>query len=115
MTELTHDRDRRAFVAPLASTLLTLPLAFVTLLYAGLSPMACDSCGTEAAHAFDASFEIAFPVFIAGLLAVLGLLVWCWALPWRTRNAGQRVAIAVATPAVVLLNALVFWGLLDLP
>ncbi|MEV7524938.1 hypothetical protein [Streptomyces sp. NPDC091371] len=115
MTELELDRDRRAFIAPLASTLLTLPLAFVSLLYAGLSPMACDSCGTEAADAFDSSFEIAWPVFMVGLVGVFGLLVWCWALPWRTRNAARRVGIAIAAPVVVLVNAVVFWGLLDLP
>ncbi|MFE2288487.1 hypothetical protein ACFXDJ_30520 [Streptomyces sp. NPDC059443] len=109
------DRDRRAYVAPLASTLLTLPLAFLSLLYAGLSPMACDSCGTEAAHAFDASFKVAWPVFWVGLLAAFALLVWCWALPWRTANAARRVGIAIAVPAVVLLNAVVFWGLLELP
>lgn len=109
------DRDRRAYIAPLASTLLTLPLAFLSLLYAGLSPMACDSCATEAAHAFDASFETAWPVFWVGLLGTLALLVWCWALPWRTGNAARRVGIALAAPALVLLNAAVFWALLDLP
>ncbi|QES49513.1 hypothetical protein DEJ50_18570 [Streptomyces venezuelae] len=114
MTEI-DERDRRAFIAPLATTLLTLPLAFVSLLYAGLSPMACDSCGEQAADAFDASFEIAWPVFMTGLVGVLVLLVWCWALPWRTRNADRRVGIAIAAPAVVLVNAVVFAGLLDLP
>ncbi|MFJ4781507.1 hypothetical protein [Streptomyces sp. NPDC088762] len=109
------DRDRRAFIAPLASTVLTLPLAFLSLLYAGLSPMACDSCNGQTADAFDASFETAFPMFLAGLVTVLVLLVWCWALPWRTHNAARRVGIAVAAPAVVLLNAAVFWALLDLP
>ncbi|WP_329383736.1 hypothetical protein OG625_21970 [Streptomyces sp. NBC_01351] len=113
--DLDIDRDRRAFIAPLASTLLTLPLAFLSLLYAGLSPMACDSCGGQTADAFDASFEIAWPVFMAGLLGVLGLLLWCWALPWKTVNAPRRVGIAIAAPAVVLLNAVVFWALLDLP
>ncbi|MEW2137260.1 hypothetical protein AB0892_11745 [Streptomyces sp. NPDC005409] len=46
------ERDRRAFTAPPASTLPTLPPAFVTLLYAGLSPMACDSCNGQTADAF---------------------------------------------------------------
>lgn len=117
MTDLSPcaDRDRRAFVAPLAATLLTLPLAFLSLLYAGLSPMACDSCGTQAADAFDASFEVAWPVFWVGMAGVLALLVWCWALPWRVGNAAKRVGIALAAPAAVLLNAVVFWALLDLP
>ncbi|MFF5445812.1 hypothetical protein [Streptomyces sp. NPDC012888] len=114
MTEI-DERDRRAFVAPLLSTLLTLPLGFASLLFAGLSPMACDSCAEGASDAFDASFEIAWPVFVVGLVGVLVLLVWCWALPWQVRNSARRVGIAVAAPAVVLVNAVVFWALLDLP
>ncbi|MFI8502554.1 hypothetical protein ACIGFK_29230 [Streptomyces sp. NPDC085524] len=109
------DRDRQAFIAPLVSTLLTLPLALASLFFAGISPMACDSCGEQAADAFDASFGIAWPVFMAGLVIVAALLVWCWALPWRKANAARRAGIAIAAPAVVVLNTVVFWALLDLP
>ncbi|MEU8436437.1 hypothetical protein AB0F18_26745 [Streptomyces sp. NPDC029216] len=106
---------RRAFVAPLVSTLLTLPMALLSLFYAGMSPMACDSCDTQAAHAFDASFQTAWPVFMAGLVGVLVLLVWCWALPWRVRNAARRVGLAFAAPGLVVLNTAVFSVLLDWP
>ncbi|MCX5377722.1 hypothetical protein [Streptomyces sp. NBC_00091] len=112
---LPDSRDRRAFVAPLISTVLTLPLGFVSLLYAGLSPMACDSCNGEAAHAFDASFQTAWTVFVVGLLLVFVLLVMGWVLPWRVRNRARRVGLAFAAPGLVLLNALVFGALLDLP
>ncbi|MFJ8016508.1 hypothetical protein [Streptomyces sp. NPDC096339] len=113
--ELDLDRDRRAFIAPLVSTLLTLPLGLVTLFFAGLSPMACDSCNGETARAFDASFRIAWPLFMAGLVVVAGLLVWCWALPWRKANADRRFGIAIAAPAVVVANVVLFFVLLDTP
>ncbi|MFE1415360.1 hypothetical protein ACFW6F_31885 [Streptomyces sp. NPDC058746] len=117
MTELhlDTDRDGRAFIAPLVSTLLTLPLGLVSLFFAGLSPMACDSCNGQVAQAFDASFQTAWLVLMAGFVVVLALLVWCWALPWRKANAARRVGIAIAAPAVVVLNTVVFWALLDLP
>ncbi|MFD7559823.1 MULTISPECIES: hypothetical protein [unclassified Streptomyces] len=115
MTDLELDRDSRAFIAPLASTLLTLPLGLVSLFFAGLSPMACDSCNGQAAHDFDASFQIAWLVLMAGFAVVLALLVWCWALPWRKANADRRFGIAIAAPAVVLVSMVVFWALLDLP
>ncbi|MFH7599477.1 hypothetical protein WDV06_30905 [Streptomyces racemochromogenes] len=106
---------RRAFVAPLVSTLLTLPLALAALGFAGLSPMACDACDTEAAQAFDASFQTAWTVFAAGLVGVLVLLVWCWALPWRVRNTARRVGLAFAAPALVVLDTVVFAALVDWP
>lgn len=109
------DRDRRAFIAPLVSTLLTLPIAFLSFVYSLLSPMVCDSCDTEEGHAFAASFDIAWPVFGVGLLVGLVLLVWSWVLPWRTANAARRVGIAIAAPALLLLNVVVFRSLLDLP
>ncbi|MFD9726604.1 hypothetical protein [Streptomyces sp. NPDC059072] len=112
---LDPDRDSRAFIAPLVSTLLTLPLGLVSLFFAGISPMACDSCNGQAAHDFDASFRIAWLVLMAGFVVVLALLVWCWALPWRKANAARRVGLAVAAPAVVVLGTVVFWALLDLP
>ncbi|MFE2169805.1 hypothetical protein ACFXB3_32855 [Streptomyces sp. NPDC059447] len=112
---LDPDRDGRAFIAPLVSTLLTLPLGLMSLFFAGISPMACDSCNGQAAHDFDASFQTAWPLLMAGLVVVAGLLVWCWALPWRKANAARRVGIAIAAPAVAVLNTVVFWALLDLP
>ncbi|MEV7589461.1 hypothetical protein AB0O42_04205 [Streptomyces sp. NPDC089922] len=87
----------------------------MSLFFAGSSPMACDSCDGETADAFDASFQAAWPVFMAGLAMVLGLLVWGWALPWRKANAARRVGIAIGAPTLVVLDTVVFWALLDLP
>ncbi|MEU5808207.1 hypothetical protein [Streptomyces sp. NPDC047718] len=107
--------DRWAFVAPLLSTLLTLPMGLLALFYAGLSPMGCDSCDTQQADAFDASFEVAWTLFLCGLALVLVLLVACWALPWQRRNAARRVLLALAAPGTVVLSTLVFSAMLDLP
>ncbi len=108
-------RHPGAWVAPLVSTLLTLPMGILSLFYAGMSPMACDSCDTQAAHAFDASFATAWPVFLCGLMLVLVLLGACWILPWERRNAARRAVLALAAPGAVLLNTAVFSALLDLP
>ncbi|MER7467152.1 hypothetical protein [Streptomyces sp. NPDC097981] len=107
--------DKRAFVAPLVSTLLTLPMALVAFFFVGLSPMACDSCGEAAGHRFDASFDIAFPVFTTGLLLVLAVLVASWALPWQRRNSARRVSFALLAPAAVILDYIVFAGIIDWP
>lgn len=108
-------RHPRAFVAPLVATLLTLPMAAVAFFFAGLSPMACDSCGTAASDRFDASYDVAFPVFGLGLLVVLVVLFAAWALPWQRRYAAARVWLAFVAPAAVVLDAVVFNGLVDWP
>ncbi|MEU7730201.1 hypothetical protein AB0B78_34025 [Streptomyces sp. NPDC040724] len=108
-------RHPRAFVAPLVSTLLTLPLAAVAFFFVGMSPMACDSCGDAASDRFDASYGIAFPVFGSGLAVVLVLLLAAWALPWQRRHAAARVWFSVAAPAAVVLDFIVFHGLVDWP
>ncbi|MFD7258083.1 hypothetical protein [Streptomyces sp. NPDC059874] len=108
-------RDGRAFIAPLVSTLLTLPLAAVAFFFVGISPMACDSCEDAASDRFDASYEIAFPVFGFGLLVPLVLLVACWGLPWQRRNAARRVGLALLAPAAVVLAYITFHALVDWP
>ncbi|MCM9081055.1 MULTISPECIES: hypothetical protein [Streptomyces] len=114
---LTPDTARhpRAFVAPLVSTVLTLPLAAVAFFFVGLSPMACDSCGDAASDRFDASYGTAFASFGFGLLLVLAVLVAAWALPWQRRNAAARVWLAVVAPAAVVVDFAVFHGLVDWP
>ncbi|MBT2446125.1 hypothetical protein J7F03_03265 [Streptomyces sp. ISL-43] len=112
---LDPSRDPRAFIAPLVSSLLTLPLGAVALFFVALSPMACDSCGDTASDRFDASYGVAFTVFAAGLLLVLGLLVAAWALPWERRNSGRRVVLALTAPAAVALDYAVFYGIVDWP
>ncbi|WP_406184112.1 hypothetical protein [Streptomyces sp. NBC_01006] len=115
MDQDTTSRDRCAFVAPLISTLLTLPMGVLAFFSAGLSPMACDSCGDAASDRFDASYGLAFPVFNTGLLLVLAVLVICWALPWQRRNAARRVGFSLLAPAVVVLDYVVFAAIVDWP
>ncbi|MEU9718365.1 hypothetical protein [Streptomyces sp. NPDC047976] len=107
--------DRRAFVAPLLSTLLTVPMGLLSLFFAGISPMACDSCNEGASDVFEASFDVAWPVFLGGLVVVLITLLASWLLPWRRRNAARRVVLALVAPGIVLFNAAVFYGLVDWP
>lgn len=108
-------RDRRAFVAPLISTLLTVPMGLLSLFSAGMSAMSCDSCSAEAADVFEASFDVAWPVFLGGLVVALIVLLTSWLLPWQRRNSGRRVVVALVAPGVVLFNAAVFYGLVDWP
>ncbi|MFJ7587006.1 hypothetical protein ACIQZO_06350 [Streptomyces sp. NPDC097617] len=108
-------RPPRAFVAPLLATLLTLPMAAVAFFFVGISPMACDSCGTGASDRFDASYQVAFPVFGFGLLVALAALVAAWALPRQRRYTAAGVWLAVSAPAAVVLDLIVFHGLVDRP
>ncbi|MFI5830519.1 hypothetical protein ACIA6C_25285 [Streptomyces sp. NPDC051578] len=108
-------RDRYALIAPIVTTLITLPLGLGAFGFAGLSPMACDSCNGEAARRFDDSFGTAFVVFQAGLVVALVLLVATWALPWQRRNAAKRVLLAALAPTAVLVAWLLFYGMVDWP
>ncbi|MFF1306395.1 hypothetical protein [Streptomyces sp. NPDC058307] len=117
MPELTLDDDRatRAWVAPLLSTLLTLPACLFTYVVGGLSAMACDSCAATEAHRFDSSFGLAFPVLLGGLGVVLFLLAAGWALPWERGNTARRTGLALAAPALVPVVYVVFAALVDWP
>ncbi|MFF0432283.1 hypothetical protein ACFYU9_08700 [Streptomyces sp. NPDC004327] len=97
-----------SWIPALVSTLVTVPFGLVSLFFAGLSPMACDSCNGAEADRFDASFEIAFPLFGVGLVLALILLIASWVPP-------RRPALALAAPLVVLVSVLLFMGLLDTP
>ncbi len=88
-------RPPRAFVAPLLATVLALPMAAVAFFFVGMSPMACDSCGTAASDRFDASYQVAFPVFGFGLLIVPAALLVAWALR-RQRASRSQPATSVA-------------------
>ncbi|MFD5939104.1 MULTISPECIES: hypothetical protein [Streptomyces] len=83
--------DPRAWVAPLISTLLTLPMGLVALFVGGLTPMACDSCDGAAADRFDASFT------------------------HRIRHAARRVGLALTAPATVVVTFVAFMALVDWP
>ena len=45
----------------------------------------------------------------------LALVVACWALPWKRRNAARRVGLALMAPAAVVLDYIVFYGMVDWP
>ncbi|UWE13007.1 hypothetical protein [Actinacidiphila bryophytorum] len=103
------------WVAPLVSSLITLPLAFCAFVYASLSPMACDSCEDAAAAHFEDSFEPAFDVLAVALGLSLVLLLVSWALPRRERNVGTRWVLAVFAPCLVVIGFVIFYGLVDWP
>ncbi|MEV7406100.1 hypothetical protein AB0N93_37760 [Streptomyces sp. NPDC091267] len=112
--ELTTSR-RGGWVAPLISTVVTLPLAFLTLIWGLLSPMACDSCSDAESDRFDASFDTALTVLVCGLAVALILLVVSWCLPRRPDRAGSRALFALLAPVAVVLAYLLFSGLVELP
>ncbi|MFK4101326.1 hypothetical protein ACI2L1_14855 [Streptomyces sp. NPDC019531] len=117
MPDLTLDDDRAtgAWVAPLVSTLLTLPACLLVYLVGGLSTMACDSCAGAEADRFESSFGVAFPVLLGGLGIALFLLAASWALPWERRNTARRVGFALAAPVMVPCVYVVFAALVDWP
>jgi NhaP-type Na+/H+ or K+/H+ antiporter len=117
MPDLTLDDDRAtgAWVAPLLSTLLTLPACLLAYVVGGLSVMACDSCAGPEADRFESSFGIAFPVLLGGLGIALFLLAAGWALPWERRNSARRVALALAAPLMVASVYVLFTVLVDWP
>ncbi|MFL6000087.1 MAG: hypothetical protein ACJ736_38380 [Streptomyces sp.] len=117
MPDLTLDDDRAtgAWVAPLLSTLLTLPACLLAYVVGGLSAMACDSCTAAEADRFGSSFDIAFPVLLGGLGFALFLLAAGWALPWERGNTARRVGLALAAPGLVPVVYVVFAALVDWP
>ncbi|MFI8516872.1 hypothetical protein ACIGEZ_03405 [Streptomyces sp. NPDC085481] len=108
-------RATRTWVPAFLSTLVTLPLGFLALVYATLSPMACDSCGSEESRRFTESFLPAFWTFTGGLALSLAALLTAWFLPRRVRHTPRRVGFALAAPLTILLSWLVFAALVDWP
>ncbi|MFE4453645.1 hypothetical protein [Streptomyces sp. NPDC056796] len=113
--ELLGPRAPYTWVAPLVSTVVTLPAAFFALFYGGLSPMACDPCNGAQAHRFDDSFHTAWPVLCTGLVLALIVLVASWAVPRRREQDVRRRVLAVSAPAVVGAAVVAFTGLVDWP
>lgn len=91
VTDPARTRDPRAWVAPLFSTLVTLPTGLVALFFGGLSPMACDSCDGAVADGFHDSFMTAWTVLCIGLVLALIVLIATWAIPHQLRYAARRV------------------------
>ncbi|WP_327355724.1 hypothetical protein [Streptomyces sp. NBC_01304] len=105
----------RAWLAPLLSTVVTLPLACFAYIVVAFSAMACDSCSDADSERFESSWDIAFPVYGLGHVVTLGLLIAGWTVPAQLRYRGRRVAFAWLAPLSLVALYLVFWGLLDLP
>ncbi len=107
--------DPRAWVAPLISTVVTLPLGLIALFIGGLTPMACDSCNGAAADRFDASFTAAWTVLWIGLLIALIVLIASWAVPRQVFDAARRTGLAIAAPTTVAVTFVAFMALVDWP
>ncbi|MFD7280091.1 hypothetical protein ACFV80_24330 [Streptomyces sp. NPDC059862] len=105
----------RPWIAPLISTVITLPASLLALFFGGLTPMACDACNGVEAERFDQSFEIAFTVLQIGLALSFVLLLVSWCLLWNEQNAIRRGAFAALAPCTVLVAVVFFLGLIDGP
>ncbi|MEW2123701.1 hypothetical protein AB0891_08275 [Streptomyces sp. NPDC007259] len=110
---VTDDRPRHTWIASLISTVVTLPLAFLAMIYSMMAPMACDSCTDEPSDRFDASFDTAWTVSCAGLVLSLAVLLASWVCT-RSRPA-TAILLAVAAPVTVFLTWVLFMGLVDWP
>lgn len=107
--------DPHAWIAPLISSVITVPLGLLALLYGALSPMECDSCNGEVAERFHDSWMIGWTVLWIGLLIALAVLIASWAVPHQLRFAARRVVLALAAPATVGVTFVAFMALVDWP
>ncbi|MYQ77677.1 MULTISPECIES: DUF983 domain-containing protein [unclassified Streptomyces] len=107
------DLPKNPWIAPLFSTVITLPVAFYALLTSMLMPMACDSCTEEEGDRFDASFGPAFAVTCCGLALSLCVLLASWVC--MRRRPAASVLLAVAAPLAVVFTWMLFMGLVDTP
>jgi len=111
----SHTPHRGAWVAPLLSTLITLPVAFLCSVGVGFAGMACDVGTSDEIRQCNTSAVPASEVYFYGLLLPLGLLLTSWLLPWRQRHRGIRRALALLAPLSVIVVYLVFDLLVDWP
>ncbi|MFD5202914.1 hypothetical protein ACFWM7_22795 [Streptomyces sp. NPDC058375] len=107
--------DDHAWIAPLISSVVTVPSGLFALLYGALSPMECGSCGGAVADRFHDSFMTAWTVLWIGLLIALIVLIASWAVPHQARYAARRVGLALAAPATVGVTFVAFMALVDWP
>ncbi|PNE36841.1 hypothetical protein AOB60_39995 [Streptomyces noursei] len=98
-----EERDSRAWVGPLVSSVVSVVAGFFALVVLGFSAMACDSCSSEKAHGFDGSISTAMNVLQVGFLVPAGLLVAAWRLPRERQKAGQRAMFALTAPLSVVV------------
>jgi hypothetical protein len=106
---------RRAWVGPLVATVLTLPVSFFAFVFAGLAPMACDSCDGAEADRFTRGFDSAYTVFQVGVGAAFVLLLVSWCLPWSERNVVPGWVLALLPPLTALFSVLIFASMVPWP
>ncbi|MER6122266.1 hypothetical protein ABT173_06160 [Streptomyces sp. NPDC001795] len=106
---------RRAWVAPLVATVLTVPGSLLAYAFAGLTPMACDACDGAVADRFTRGFDSAYTVLRIGLAAAFVLLLVSWCLPWSERNVVPRRVLAAFAPGTVLVSVLLFASMVPWP
>ncbi|MFE6700470.1 hypothetical protein [Streptomyces sp. NPDC057718] len=109
------DEDPHAWIAPLISSVTTVPMGLAALLYGALSPMECDSCNGEVAERFHESWMTGWTVLWVGLLIALAVLIASWAVPHQLRHAARRFVLALAAPATVVVTFVAFMALVDWP
>ncbi|MER6049488.1 hypothetical protein ABT168_18885 [Streptomyces sp. NPDC001793] len=110
-----EERDARAWVGPLVSTVVTVVAGFFAVGVLGFSAMACDACSGEKAHGFDASLSTALMVLKVGFLGPVALLVAAWGLPWERRRAGQRAMLALMAPVAVVVLFVACMAMVEWP
>ncbi|MFF3496101.1 hypothetical protein ACFYWS_32685 [Streptomyces sp. NPDC002795] len=92
----------RTWVAPLMSSVVTLPAALVAYVIA-------------AAVRFEVSAEWAFTVFGWGMTVALLTLATAWLLPWEERFVARRRGFSVAAPFAVVATFVLYLALVDWP
>ncbi|QKV92562.1 hypothetical protein HUT19_13060 [Streptomyces sp. NA02950] len=107
--------DRRAWIPPLLSMLLSLPLTFFLSIGVGFAGMACDVGSSAEISRCNASVPPAATVYFWGLLLPLALLVAGWVLPWRRSYRFRRGILSLLVPGAVFILYCVFNAMVDWP
>lgn len=96
------------WVAPLISTLLTIPASVIGFFFAMFSAMMCDSCNGAESEKFDQTYGVALVVFSLILLVALGMLIASWVLQWLASTPARSLPYAFAAPACVVIGWFLF-------
>lgn len=107
--------DQRAWIFPLLSLLVTLPLVYVLSIGVGFAGMSCDTGSSAEISRCNASAAPAIKVYFSGLLLPLALLVASWTLPRRRSQRLRRGVLALLVPSTVLFLYAVFHAMVDWP
>ncbi|WP_369357796.1 hypothetical protein [Streptomyces sp. cg2] len=105
------EQSSRAWVAPLAYTVVTAVAGFFVLGVLGFSAMACDACTSEKARGFDASISTALMVLKVGFLVPARTLV----VAWESRHAGRRAMLALMAPVAVVVLFVACMAMVEWP